>query len=342
MKKTNTSRRFFLNLMGQSLLYTSLPTLAANNAAIAEAKLFDRSGLAFGTTIKLTLAAQSGQQADAAFEQAFTEIEAVQQAASLFRPHSEISQLNRNGVLKQPSTILQELLQVAAQVSTMSRGAFDITVQPLWLKLDQQARQSGNARLDAATLSQYRQLIDWHAVQTGSNEIRLSKPGMGITLNGLTQGYAADRVAAILKRNGIEHAFLDTGEINMMGHKPNGRDWVAAIQDPRHPNQYVTGVSHFQGSLSTSGDYEYFWDKQHQQHHILDPHSGTSPTELASVTVATANGAIADGLSTAIMVLGSQEGMKLIKQTEGVEAFMIRKDGSVISSAGFPKRNLKG
>lgn len=341
MKKTNTSRRFFLNLMGQSLLCSSLPGLAANSAT-TEAKLFDRSGLAFGTTIKLTLAALSSQQADVAFEQAFTEIEAVQQAASLFRPNSEISQLNRHGALRQPSTILQELLQVAAQVSTLSQGAFDITVQPLWLKLDQQAKQSGTAKLDTATLSQYRQLINWRAVQNSRDEIRLTKPGMGITLNGLAQGYAADRVATVLKRHGIEHAFLDTGEINMMGHKPNGRDWVAAIQDPRHPDQYVTGVSHFQGSLSTSGDYEYFWDKQHQQHHILDPHSGASPTELASVTVAAANGAIADGLSTAIMVLGSQAGMKLIRQTKGAEALMIRKDGRVISSAGFPEIILKG
>ncbi|OYU73196.1 MAG: hypothetical protein CFE45_37980, partial [Burkholderiales bacterium PBB5] len=123
------------------------------------------------------------------------------------------------------------VLRLARQVSARSGGAFDATVQPLWAtwqRAHAQRRKPTPAELAAA-----RALVDWRAVAVSDQEVRLGRAGMALTLNGIAQGYAAERTRALLQAHGIGHALLDTGEWAPIGQAPDGQPWRLGRASPR-------------------------------------------------------------------------------------------------------------
>ena len=131
---------------------------------------------------------------------------------------------------------------------------------------------------------------------------------------------------------------IDSGEIATLGKREGERPWRVGVQHPRDPEAYVcvTGLS--DRCLATSGDYASALDRDFAEHHLVDPHTGSSPTELSSVSVAARSAMEADALSTAAFVLGVEKGMALIGGTPGADALMVRKsDGGIFASDGFPK-----
>ena len=133
---------------------------------------------------------------------------------------------------------------------------------------------------------------------------------------------------------GIVNAFLDTGEIEAMGTRPDGARWRAAIQHPRDKTA-STGVAQVQGCLATSGDYQYFWSQDFARNHIIDPRMGASPSAFSSVSVLAATGLLADALSTALFVAGREKGMEMLAHF-GAQAQFIDKAGGIFNTAGFP------
>jgi thiamine biosynthesis lipoprotein len=168
--------------------------------------------------------------------------------------------------------------------------------------------------------------------------IRFERPGMGVTLNSLTHGYAADRVAKILSQRGVKQAFVDTGEMEVLGRNARGRDWTAALKHPRQADAML-GTAPLTGCMATAGDYAYTWSEDYCRHHILDPRSGLSPASFACVSVIAEKAVLADALSTAISVVGPDEGLALLRHFKA-EAYAVTKKGEVWASAGFPRQNL--
>ena len=164
----------------------------------------------------------------------------------------------------------------------------------------------------------------------------LRAPATAITLNGIAQGFAADCAIAALRDHGVEHALVNSGEIGCLGRKPNGRNWNVGIQHPREPDAFVALPTLRGRSLATSGDYETTYSADFSKNHIFDPQTGQSPNELASVSIAAPTAMQADALSTAIFVMGRERGMELIRSLPGVDVFFVLKDGSTVTSAGFP------
>ena len=145
--------------------------------------------------------------------------------------------------------------------------------------------------------------VDWRQIEISPAAVFL-KGGGEITLNGIAQGFAADRARQALQDCGIEHALVDTGEIATQGGKETGSAWTVGIQHPRQPEAFLSLARLAGRCLATSGDYATPFRADFQDHHIFDPRTGRSPTQLASVSVAAPTAMQADGLSTAVFVLG--------------------------------------
>lgn len=293
-----------------------------------------RSGRAMGTDIRLTVFHEDAAAAESALADAFAGIERVEQVMSLYRPDSQICQLNRTGVLERPDSYFLEVLRMAQRVSEQSGGVFDITVQPLWTAYEAAAQQGtypdGNAL--AAALSK----VDWRRVEVSDERVRLLGAGTAITLNGIAQGFAADVVARTLQGHGIRHALIDTGEIGTLGNNPGKDNWTIGIKHPRQPGEFFELAALRGLCLATSGDYETRFGEGYNHHHLIDPKSGRSPLELASVSVAAPTALQADALSTAVFLLGLEKGRALVQSVPGTEALFMTKSGRVEWTKDFP------
>lgn len=268
-----------------------------------------RAGLAFGTVVALTAAGRDAGAINAALSDGFRSMRAIEDAASLFRTDSALSRLNRTGSLDAPDPHLVTLLDFALALAVETGGAFDPTVQPLWSIWSEAAARG--ARPDAGSLQAALGRIGWHRVHLEPDRIRL-EPGTELTLNALIQGYAADRVMAALRAHGIADAFVDTGEFGAVGAHADGTPWRLGLADPRAPEAVSAVIAPFTGFAATSGDYNMSFSDDRANHHIFDPLTGHSPRGLASVTVTAPTGLVADGLSTAGMVLGRDGGAQLV------------------------------
>ena len=256
---------------------------------------------------------------------------------SIYRPDSQLSALNRTGLLTDAHPYLLQVLRYSQEVSARTRGAFDVTVQPLWETFASAAKQEQLPSEQA--IASARAKVDWRQVTISEAAVALNKPGLKITLNGIAQGFAADRVQAALRAGGIEHALIDAGELAPLGHSPRGGPWRVGIQHPRHANAHIALTDLDGRALATSGDYATRFTADLRHHHILNPHTGYSPTELSNVSILAPTALEADALSTACFVLGPERSLSLIKALTRVDAFFVLKDGETIATTGFPLRH---
>ena len=186
---------------------------------------------ALGTHLRLQAAHASGARLDAALDAAVAAIQRVERQMSLFDPHSAASRLNRDGVLLRPEPDLLQMLRLAQLVSAKSDGAFDVTVQPYWAAWS--TAQVAGRVATAAELAKARARVGWKNLAVSADKISFQQAGMGITLNGIAQGFAGDLAQAALRSHGIEHALLDTGEWSSWGDSPDGSPWRIGVADPR-------------------------------------------------------------------------------------------------------------
>jgi thiamine biosynthesis lipoprotein len=304
-------------------------------AADANTGPVTRTSWALGSNVSMTLVGLPPVAARRALDAAFAELELVEQVLSLYRPESQICRLNRAGVIDEPHPYLVEVLHLARNTAERTGGALDITVQPLW-ELYATAQKRG--RLPGADeVAIARGKVNWRRVEISSRQIRLRGTGTAITLNGIAQGFAADRARAALASHGVEHALLNTGEVGILGTKQQGQPWTVGIQHPRAADAYVALAALDGRSLATSGDYETTFTADFRTNHIFDPRTGQSPQELASATIVAPTAVQADALSTAAMVLGRGATLELAARWPAVDALLVAKDGRTWRTAGFPE-----
>jgi thiamine biosynthesis lipoprotein len=311
--------------------------VAASAAFISRQKSsYRRAGVAFDTGVTLTVAGLDERDAEEALDAGFAEIRRLEQVASLTKAGSDICRLNGSGRLANPDQALLDMLDVADQVHRATEGAFDITVQPLWILYDSYAKR-GTWPSDEQS-APARALIGQGRIAVAPNEIAFQQTGMGITLNSLTHGYAADRVARVLAERGVKQAFVDTGEMETLGRSADGGAWQAGIQHPRERDSLL-GSLPFSGCMATAGDYQYYWSEDFARNHILDPRNGASPASFASVSVIAPTAVLADALSTAVCVVGRDRAEGLLRQFDA-QAYGVGKDGTIWATPGFPKSAL--
>lgn len=264
------------------------------------------TGQALGARASIRLA---HPEADAITAHVMAEIDRLENILSLYRPHSALSRLNRDGHLAAPPFELLECLSLAGAVQRASGGRFDPTVQPLWALWAESAARGG--RPDAQAIDEARHKTGWHKVKLAAAAITM-QPGMALTLNGIGQGYVADRVAVLLEAEGLTDILIDTGELRAIGGRPEGGEWPVRLKTGEH-------LALRQRALATSAPLGTTFDQAGRDGHILDPATGMpAPATWRAVSVSAPAAAIADALATAACLLPDTAAvLAMIKNFEG-------------------------
>lgn len=256
---------------------------------------------------------------------------------------SEIYQLN-HGLLPQEdgwyvlSDECAALIRQGLYYSELSRGAFDITIEPvssLWNFTSEEHVVPGIDEIEQALKK-----VGYDKVELQGNRIRFEEEGMGIELGAIAKGYIADQIKAFLKSKGVEHAIIDLGgNVLCLGERPDGEPFRVGIQKPfAKRSETVATTTVKDRSVVSSGIYERYFEKDGKlYHHILNPKSGMPyENELLSVSILSDASVDGDALSTTCYALGLEQGMELINQLPDVQAVFITKDGELHYSADFP------
>ena len=166
--------------------------------------------------------------------------------------------------------------------------------------------------------------------------IRFARAGVRIDLGGFAKGHAVDNGITILKRLGFRHAIVTAGgDSHVLGDR-RGRPWTIAIRDPRRPTEVVAVLPLEDVAISTSGDYERYFEADGVRcHHVLDPRTGKSPASIRSVTILADDGLTTEALSKCLFVMGLDQGMRLIESQPGVDAVVVDAQGQLHFSSGL-------
>jgi len=266
------------------------------------------------------------------YERISAELEAVNERMSTYQTDSELSRFNAAETTDwlPVSAELVRLVDTATAVSTLTDGAFDITVGPLvnlWgfgpeVKADQLPVQ---ADIDAALAR-----VGWDLLETRSDPpaLRKAQPDLYVDLSAIAKGYGVDRMAAVLEGAGITDYLVEIGgELRGRGHNADGEPWRIAIERPDPERRAVLRVVALTDlGMATSGDYRNFFKLDGKRYsHTIDPATGRPVAhQLASVTVLAERCAEADAWATALLVLGPARGMTLANDRGLIALFVER------------------
>jgi thiamine biosynthesis lipoprotein len=171
----------------------------------------------------------------------------------------------------------------------------------------------------------------------GNQTVRFSQKGVRIDLGGIAKGYAVDRGVEILKARGFTHAYVGAGGDSRIVGDRFGKPWMVGIRDPsKGPGSVITSIPLVDAAISTSGDYERFFDEGGvRYHHIIDPRTGHSASKVRSATVIGPYATRTDGLSKTAFVLGPERALAIYNRIDDIDAVIVKLDGTVVYSKGL-------
>jgi thiamine biosynthesis lipoprotein len=245
-----------------------------------------------------------------------------------------VTQINRAAgkewIRISPETI--QVIKKAQQISELSEGGFDITVAPI-TELWRKAREK-KIPPSAEEVKEKLGLVNFKNIELNrEGKVYLKKKGMAIDLGGIAKGYAVDRAFDVLRSLGYKNLIVNAGGDLRAGGLKNNQPWSIGIQNPREPKKILTRIPVSDMAVATSGDYERFLIYEGKRyHHIFNPRDGFPAEGCQSVTIVTKDGMTADGLATAVFVLGPEKGYSLCQKLDGVECLIVDKDGKMIIS----------
>jgi len=296
-------------LIGITAAAAGLGLVPFGRPARADAHLVTWRGQAMGAVATLQVHHHDRAVAERLVERSLAEVRRLEAVFSLYREDSALVALNRNGGLVAPPTDLVTLLAECRRCWELTGGAFDPTVQALWaLYQDHFSRPGADPEgPPAAAREAALERVGFGGVTFDGNRIVLPRRGMGLTLNGIAQGYVTDRVVDVLRAGGIESSLVDMGEPRAVGSRPSGEPWRVGIADPDDPERVADTLEAVDQAVATSGAYGFRFDPEGRFNHLLDPRTGTSAHRYRSVTVVMPTAAAADALSTAFSLLPPED-----------------------------------
>jgi thiamine biosynthesis lipoprotein len=327
--KTRTVGRRRLLLMA-----AVLPLAAWRIQQGAEAAPLRWQGMALGAPASLVLHhGGDAAAAQAALEATLAELSRLEAMFSLFRADSLLSQLNRAGRVDHAPPEFMALLRTALDMAARSNGVFDPSIQPLWTLYFEHFVVAGNTQPPAADkVALARALVDWRGVHLAGSEVTLTRAGMGLSLNGVAQGFITDRCSEVLRAHGFSHMLVDMGEPRALAAKPDGSAWQIGLADPREPGRVRHTLSVLDQAVATSGGYGTRLDAAGRYTHLIDPRTGRTAPAFESVTVVAPSATQADALSTALALLPRSDvpaRLALLRTQPGCRAICIDNAGQV-------------
>ncbi len=257
---------------------------------------------------------------------------------SVTKPASLVSRLNAGETIT-PEGEIYALLEDAAALGEATGGSLDICLYPvtrLWGFTTGQYHVPGEGELEEALSRTGNQRL---ILENGTARL---EAGAQMDLGAVAKGWAGAQCIRLLEKNsGVSCAMLSLGgNIQTYGTKADGNPWRIGVQNPKGSG--LAGVLELEGTWAvvTSGGYErYFEENGRIYTHIIDPATGyPAENDLASVTIVSKNGLQADGLSTALYVMGLEKAAEFWRETGDFEAVFITKDGKLHVTAGLEER----
>jgi len=299
-----------------------------------------RTRLLMGTKVEIMVQGRDEAKLESAVDAGFQEIERLEAGLSRYQERSVISELNRNAGVS-PVRVGPEvfaLLEKAVEICRASNGAFDITILPvleLW-KFD----ENSPAVPSEDQLQERLRLVGCDKIVLKKDQYLafLPEPGMAADLGGIAKGYAADRAAQVLREKGVRSGIVNAGgDLRVFGAQ--GAGMAIGIQDPRRREKVFAKIYLKDSAVATSGDYQRFFIFEGVRYsHIIDPATGRPARGEESVSVISENGIDADAWATALFVLGSDPGLKLLRDRPGMEALFIAESGEFKTSPGLEQK----
>lgn len=310
-----------------------------------EAETFRIRGFAQGTTYQIQYYATEKAVSKQQIEKILS---AIDSSLSLYKPYSLISRFNQSASGIELDCHLKKVVKKSLEISKKTRGAFDITIQPLV-----QAWGFGTSTIDvlpdSASIQAILTCVGSEKISIHENCLLKTAACVSIDVNGIAQGYTVDVLAAYLEEKGIGHYLVELGgEIRIKGRKqPSGELMAIGIEGPggddnhAFPIQTIIGLE--AGAITSSGNYQKFLQMgANRFSHLIDPKTGYPiRNEMISVTVWAEDAMTADGYDNALMGMGIEKGLEFAEQQKKLEAYFIyhREDGSIADTAttGFYK-----
>jgi len=341
--KKQFSRRDFIRITAISAGAVALGAYGVKELMGAgEIKEYSETQPLLGTYITLKIVDTDSSHAKAATSDTFAEISRLEAILSRYSPTSEVSILNSTGAIHNASSDLIGVFEKAKNIAGITSGAFDASVLPL-LNLYEgwgwsPTAGGGYTPPDNSIIADKLAVVGFDRMNLSGRDITFDTPGMSLTLDGIAMGYIIDQAAAILRQRDLTRVLVGTdSDWSLSGMRQDGQPWQIGITDPRalDPDALFTAFGYTNGCLATSGDYEHAFTSDFAWNHIIDPRIGHSPRELASATVLAPDGASADALATAAMVMGISDSLALFNKMSNVQAYLIGKDMKSYTTQGF-------
>lgn len=284
-----------------------------------------------GTRVHVEIQHEDEAYAAATVATVMAEMHRIDHAFSPYKETSEISLVNREAGAGwvEISDEMVALLRKSAEISNLTSGAFDITYASVGRYYDYREGKAPDENSIRAAVH----AIDYRHVELEPNRVRFKHPMVSIDFGGIAKGYAVDRGIEILLARGVVQGSVSAGgDSRILGDRA-GKPWTVGVQHPRDSNKMAVLLPLVDTAVSTSGDYErYFEQDGVRYHHILDPSTGRSAAGAWSVTVLGEQAVITDGLATSVFVLGPEKGMALINRLSAVDAIIIDPNGRMTYS----------
>ena len=288
-----------------------------------------------GTTWSIVYRDTGAIGSEALSELVEAELEAINDALSTYRPGAEISRLNDTDGLVE--VVLSErfatVLDAALAIGRRTGGAYDVTVGPLVDLWGFGAREFTGAVPAAPAIAEARAAVGQDRLGWNAASRVLGRPaGMRIDLSSIAKGYAVDRVSDLVAAHGVVDSLVEIGgELRARGERPEGGPWRLAVESPAPELARFVEALSLSGdvSVATSGDYRNYFEVDGRRYsHLVDPRTGYPVDhELVSVTVVASTCMRADGLATALIGLGLEDGLALAR-AEGIAAHFVSRDGA--------------
>lgn len=275
-------------------------------------------GILLGTNAQITFQQISPAQAQQIFYQITQEVKRLENLFSLYEMSSVLSILNTNGKVLNTQPEFSELVRRALNISAITEGVFDPTIQSYWTKL--QVAHSDNHPLTDAERKTALELVNYRDVLQTGTEIKYAKPGMQMTLNGIAQGFITDKIHDQLKSLGFTNVLINLGEFRALGAREGTKPWKLHLREGGKYGHLAGEIIELtDGALAVSSGAGYKFSATSDEHHIISPLDGRSLPADRTVAITAPDATTADALSTTCAIVSPEKAAALVERFKGAQ-----------------------
>lgn len=289
-------------------------------------------GSALGAQVSIEIYHPDRAEAHRLVDNCIQDVRRLEQQFSLYQADSAICSLNRTGILVSPEADMIALLKASLLFAGLTSGAFDPTVQPLWqlyadhFSSEKPDPEGPSPQKLAETLTK----VGHGGLLVSTDRVALTRRGAAITLNGIAQGYATDRVVDRLRGAGLSTTLVNMGEIRAIGARPDVTPWRVGLADPDRPGALTETIDLIDRAVATSAGAGFRFDARGRFTHLFDPATGRSPSLYSTVSVIAPTATEADALSTAFSLMPAVRIRDIVAIRPNVQARLVEAGGPLI------------